>query len=136
MLDGGRTREYVRDALFEMTHAVKEVFDDWCTEVRYAEAKTGKKYNDIAEDEKTKLKEQYNQLKNSNQYAEQVHELADIYETLAIASSKGIQDSYNYLEQLKQGQYQTLNTLDRWASYRLGGINRMLENPDRGVPAL
>lgn len=103
MLDGGRTREYVRDALFEMTYAVKEVFDDWCTEVRYVEAKTGKKYNDISEDEKTKLKEQYNQLKSSNQYAEQVHELADIYETLAIASSKGIQDSYDYLEQLKQG---------------------------------
>lgn len=87
MLDGGRTREYVRDALFEMSYAVKEVFDDWCTEVRYAEAKTGKKYADISEDEKKKLKEQYEQLKSSNEYAEKVHELADIYETLAASAS-------------------------------------------------
>jgi hypothetical protein len=87
MLDGSRTREYVRDALFEMSHGVNEVFNNHVTEVRYAEAKTGKKYKDLSEDEKAKLHETYEAFKSSNQYAEKVHELADIYETLAIAAS-------------------------------------------------
>jgi hypothetical protein len=52
MLDGGRTREYVRDALFEMSHAINETFNELSSEVRYAEAKTGKKYSDISESEK------------------------------------------------------------------------------------
>jgi hypothetical protein len=50
MLDGTRTREYVRDALFEMSHGVNETFNDLVTEVRYAEAKSGKKYSNLSED--------------------------------------------------------------------------------------
>jgi uncharacterized protein YutD len=57
MLDGTRTREYVRDALFEMTHPVKDAFDTWATVIRYSEAMTGKKYSDISEEQKTKLKD-------------------------------------------------------------------------------
>ena len=57
-MNGERTREFVRDALFEMSHAVSEVWDDWCTEIRFAETKTGKKYSDISEAEKKTLKEQ------------------------------------------------------------------------------
>jgi hypothetical protein len=57
--NGERTREFVRDSLFEMTHAVNEIFDDWGTEVRFIESQTGKKYRDVSEDEKKKLKEQY-----------------------------------------------------------------------------
>ena len=136
MLEGGRTREYVRDALFEMTHAVKDVWDDWATEIRYAEAKTGKKYVDISEEEKKELKEQYITLKSSNQYAEQIHELANIYETLAISASNGILASAQYLEGLRKGQYDNIHRLDRWASARLSGIQEMLANPEKGVAFL
>ena len=130
MLDGGRTREYVRDALFEMSYAVKEVFDDWCTEVRYAEAKTGKKYADISEDEKKKLKEQYEQLKSSNEYAEKVHELADIYETLAASASQGITNSYNYYTQILTDSQKNITALDKLAKKRLGLLQNILEDPE------
>lgn len=133
MLSGERTREYVRDAMFEMTHAVNEVWDNLFSEVRFAEAMTGKKYKDIAEDKKKELKEQYEQIKNSNQKAEQIHALADVYESLAMAASNGIQESANYIEDLQKGQYANLNRLDRWASARLSGIMGLLSDPDQGV---
>ena len=122
MLNGERTREFVRDALFEMSHAVSEVWDDWCTEVRYAETKTGKKYSDISEEEKRTLKEQYEQLKGSNQYAEKVHELAEIYEALAISSSQGIQDSMNYFDQLRQQGNEQVKRLEALTKARLGAL--------------
>ena len=125
MLNGERTREYVRDALFEMSHAVSEVWDDWCTEIRFAEAKTGKKYSDISEEEKNTLKEQYEQLKGSNQYAEKVHELAEIYETLALSASQGIQDSASYLEQIRQNGLQKVRELDKLAKRRLNMLGSM-----------
>lgn len=125
MRNGERTREYVRDALFEMSHAVSEVWDDWCTEIRFAEAKTGKKYNDISEEEKKTLKEQYEQLKGSNQYAEKVHELAEIYETLALSASQGIQDSASYLQQIRQNGLQKVRELDKLAKHHLNMLGRM-----------
>ena len=125
MLNGERTREFVRDALFEMSHAVSEVWDDWCTEIRFAEAKTGKKYSDISEEEKRTLKEQYETLKGSNQYAEKVHELAEIYETLALSASQGIQESAAYLEQLRQDGLKQVVELDKLAKRRLNMLGRM-----------
>lgn len=135
LINGERTREFVRDSLFEMSHAVSEVWDDWCTEIRYAETKTGKKYSDISEDDKRKLKEQYEQLKGSNQYAEKVHELAEIYETLAVASSKGIQDSMNYFEQIRQQGAEQVRRVDALAKARLGALVGMTTLDD-GVLAI
>ena len=125
LINGERTREFVRDALFEMSHAVSEVWDDWCTEIRFAEAKTGKKYSDISEAEKKTLKEQYEQLKGSNQYAEKVHELAEIYETLATSTSQSIQGSMDYLEQIKQGTLKNIQTVDALAKRRLNRLGRL-----------
>lgn len=101
MIDGTRTREYVRDALFEMSHSINELFNSYVTEVRYAEAKTGKKYKDLSDNEKQELHTKYEQFKNSNQYAEKVHELADIYETMAITTSQGLQASADFYEQVR-----------------------------------
>lgn len=133
MLDGSRTREYVRDALFEMSHGVNEVFNNHVTEVRYAEAKTGKKYKDLSEDEKAKLHETYEAFKSSNQYAEKVHELADIYETLAIAASQGIQQSAEFYDQIRQNSYQNIKDLDLTVKTRLSTIKRILSNSETGV---
>lgn len=119
MLNGERTREYVRDALFEMSHAVSEVWDDWCTEIRFIESKTGKKYSDVSDEEKRTLREKYETLKSSTQYAEKVHELADIYETLALSASQGIQDSVGYLEQIKQDGLKLVSELNTLAKSRL-----------------
>jgi hypothetical protein len=66
MLNGERTREYVRDALFEMSHEISEVYNELSSEIRYAEAKTGKKYNDISEKEKKELHDKYELIKGSN----------------------------------------------------------------------
>lgn len=130
MLNGERTREYVRDALFEMSHAVSEVWDDWCTEIRFAEAKTGKKYSDISEEEKKTLKEQYEQLKSSNQYAEKVHELADIYEALAISASQGIMNSEQFLEQVRKNSFTNVQALNKLASKRLSILTKKTKEDD------
>ena len=136
ILKGERTREYVRDALFEMTHAVKEVWDDWCTEIRYAETKSGKKYKDISEPERKKYKEAYEELKNSNQYAEQIHELANIYETMSISASKAITESTKFYEDVRQQQYQNLTRLNSYTEQRLNTLLQVLKDPDKGVDIL
>ena len=134
--NGERTREFVRDSLFEMTHAVNEIFDDWGTEVRFIESQTGKKYKDVSEDEKKKLKEQYEQLKSSNQYAEKVHALAEIYETMARVSSNGIQQSAEYYESMRQQNNQLVNQLDKLANKRLVKLIEVLDDPDKGISTL
>jgi hypothetical protein len=96
LLNGDRTYEFVRDASFEMTHAVKEEFDKYSTEIMFAEWKTGKKYIDINETERTQLKKEYEAFKQSSEYAEQVHALAEIYETLAKSSSQAIKESNDF----------------------------------------
>lgn len=133
MLDGTRTREYIRDALFEMTHSVNELFNKLATEVQYAEAKTGKKYKDLSEDEKKNIHEKYTAWKNSNQYAEKVHELADIYETMAITASQGLQASADYYEQVRQNNYQNLTQLNQLAKKRLAILNQKAQDTDQGT---
>lgn len=136
MLKGDRTREYVRDALFEMTHAVKEVWDDWCTEIRYAEFKSGKKYKDLSEPERKQYKEAYEGLKNSNQYAEQIHELANIYETVATSASAAIMESTKFYDDVKQQQYQNLVQMNKYTEQRLNTLLQILEDPNKGIEML
>ena len=136
MLDGQRTREYVRDALFEMTHSVNELFNKLATEVQYAEAKTGKKYKDLSEAEKTDLHNKYEAFKNSNQYAEKIHELADIYEVMAINASQGIQASSEFYEQVKQNNYQNITALNNLVKYRLNALKQLTKEGDQGLNAI
>ena len=133
MLEGGRTREYVRDALFEMTHAVKDAWDNWATEVRYAETVTGKKYQDIPEEQKKELKEKYEVLKSSNEYAEQIHELANMYEALATSASTSIQESVEYYEGLQKSQYENLSRFNKLVSDRLRYLQRLTASKDADI---
>ena len=133
MLDGTRTREYVRDALFEMSHGVNELFNKLATEVQYVEAKTGKKYKDLSDTEKQDLKEKYQAFKSSNQYAEKIHELADIYETMAITASQGLQASTDYYEQVRQNNYQNITQLNNLVSKRLSILNKKVKDSDQGI---
>jgi hypothetical protein len=66
MLDGTRTREYLRDALFKMSHSINSKFNDHATEIQYAEATTGKKYKDLSEDQKRTIHEKYTTWKESS----------------------------------------------------------------------
>lgn len=133
MLEGGRTREYVRDALFEMTHAVKDAWDNWATEVRYAETVTGKKYQDISEEQKKELKEKYEALKSSNEYAEQIHELANMYEALATSASTSIQESATYYEGLQKAQYEDLSRFSKLVSDRLIYLQGLATSKDADI---
>ena len=133
MLDGGRTREYVRDALFEMSYAVKDPWDTWATEVRYAETITGKKYKDISEEQKQKLKEQYEALKSSNEYAEQIHNLAEMYEALATSASNSIQESAKYYDGIKQSQYDNLSRFNRIVARRLIDLQNLTLSKDASI---
>ena len=133
MLDGGRTREYVRDALFEMSHAINETFNELSSEIRYAEAKTGKKYSDISEPEKQKLHETYEKIMSSNQFAEKVHELADIYETMAATASDGIKASADFYEEIRKGGYQNITDLTTTVKKRLGLLQRLTKDSEQGV---
>ena len=133
ILDGERTREYVRDALFEMSYAIKDPWDTWATEVRYAEAITGKAYKDIPEERKKELKEQYERAKSSNEYAEQVHELANMYEALAISTSESIQASAEYYENLRKTQFEDISKLHNVVSKRLSLLEQFTEDKDNGV---
>lgn len=133
MLEGGRTREFVRDALFEMSYAVKDPWDYLATEIRFAEFKTGKKYSELSEEEKKTLKEQYEQIKSSNDYAEQVHLFADIYETLATSASDAIKNSAEYYEQVRQGGYQELIALNKLVQSRFKTLMTLIGQDDASV---
>lgn len=136
MLDGQRTREYVRDALFEMTHAINEMWDDLGTEIRFIESKTGKKYADVSEAEKAKLKEQYEKIKNSNQKAERVHELAEIYETLATSASDGITRGLDFYEKIKNETLKNIADLQRITSGSLQKLIQMMQTSEDGIASL
>lgn len=133
ILNGERTREYVRDAMFEMTYGVNETWNDLFSEVRYVESKTGKKYSDISEPEKQKLKEQYEQIKNSTEYAEKIHELANIYETIAILASQGIQESSEFYKRFQLDKYTHVKNLNEVIKSRFDVLERLLKNKDTGV---
>ena len=136
ILNGERTREYVRDALFEMSPAMRYSWDKFYTEVRYAETKTGKKYNDIAEDQKQKLKEEYNTWVSSNETAEKVHEMAEMYEALAVSTSNAMQASAEFYEKLKQGDYQNIKELNNLVQERFRNLQFILSNPENGLAEL
>ena len=131
--DGERTREFVRDALFEMSFAIKDPWDTWATEVRYAEAITGKAYKDISEERKKELKEQYEKVKSSNEYAEQIHELANIYEALATSTSASIQTSAEYYENLRKKQFENISALHHVVGKRLSKLEQLTHNNDSGI---
>ena len=136
MLEGGRTREYVRDALFEMTHPVKDAWDTWATEVRYAEAITGKAYKDISEKRKQELKEKYETVKSSNEYAEQIHELANMYEALASSASTSIQASAELYENLRKKQFENISKLQKFTDFRLSELKQLTFDSDSGITAI
>jgi hypothetical protein len=57
---------------------------------------------------------------NSNQFAEKVHELADIYETMAATASDGIKASADFYEEIRKGGYQNITDLTTTIQKRLG----------------
>lgn len=136
MLEGGRTREFVRDALFEMSHGVNESFNTHITEAVYAEYKTGKKYKDLSEAEKADLHTQYETFKGSTEYAEKIHELADIYETMAITASNGIQSSADFYEQLRKDGYKNIQDLHATVKQRLNVLKRAAFDPNEGIASV
>ena len=106
LLQGKRTTEFYKDALFETTYGVSEAFLA-PTEVQFMEQATGKSYSLITEDEKKSLKDEYVNWSKTER-AEQIHRMSEIFYNQTTQTSKALQDSAAMFQQIKDGQLKAL----------------------------
>ena len=122
LLQGERSAEFYRDALFETTYGVSEAFIA-PTEVQFMERETGKPYALISEDERKILKTKYADWSKSER-SEQIHQLADMFYGVAQKSSQGLQDSAVTYQQIKEGQLKNFQDV---INISQGKLNQMMD---------
>ena len=111
LLQGKRSAEFYKDALFETTYGVSETFIA-PTEVQFMERATGKSYYLISDKEKEELKKKYIDWSKSER-SEQIHQLADIFYGVATKTSQALQDSSETYQKIKDGQLQKFEKITK-----------------------
>lgn len=99
ILQGKKTFEFARDAIFEMSEPINNSFIK-PSFIRYAEQQEGTTIDKIPENRLAKLKEQW---ENSNP-AEQVHIAAGIFQSIIEKSSGTVLESIEQYKQLLESQ--------------------------------
>lgn len=122
LLQGERSAEFYRDALFETTYGVSEAFIA-PTEVQFMEREKGKPYALISEEERKTLKAKYADWSKSER-SEQIHQLADMFYGVAQKSSQGLQDSAVTYQQIKEGQLKNFQDV---INISQGKLNQMMD---------
>lgn len=102
LLDGTRSAEFIQDALYEMTDAINNDFIK-PSFIRYAEYKTKRDFDDIPDNEKGLLRQQWNNWGEMDR-AQQVHESSEIFKNVLIKSMPLLQTSTEQYEALLQSQ--------------------------------
>lgn len=124
LLKGENIEQFMQDVLFETNLAISANFLP-SNEIQYAEWLTNKQYSTLSDKQKKDLKEDYEKWSKSTR-ADQIHDLATMYWNMMGQISKGLEDSQQYFEALKETQTNSLSLATQFAQQRLQIMNQIV----------
>ena len=126
IVNGNYTFDLYRRSLFEATYALSEGFTT-ATEEQYVKRYANKSIKDLTLEEKEDWHRKYIEFCKSEK-AETMEFFADHYYDLAQQVSKGLTDSLDFYQKLKEGQLPKIQALQNLTSRALPDIMQIIEN--------
>ena len=126
IVNGNYTFDLYRRSLFEATYALSEGFTT-ATEEQYVKRYANKSIKDLTLEEKEDWHRKYIEFCKSEK-AETMEFFADHYYDLAQQVSKGLTDSLDFYQKLKDGQLPKIQALQNLTSRALPDIMQIIEN--------
>lgn len=126
IVNGNYTFDLYRRSLFEATYALSEGFTT-ATEEQYVKRYANKSINELTLEEKEDWHRKYIEFCKSEK-AETMEFFADHYYDLAQQVSKGLTDSLDFYQKLKEGQLPKIQELQNLTSRALPDIMQIIEN--------
>ena len=124
--NGNYTFDLYRRSLFEATYALSEGFTT-ATEEQYVKRYANKSIKELTPEEKEDWHRKYIEFCKSEK-AETMEFFADHYYDLAQQVSKGLTDSLDFYQKLKDGQLPKIQALQNLTSRALPDIMQIIEN--------
>lgn len=126
IVNGNYTFDLYRRSLFEATYALSEGFTT-TTEEQYVKRYADKSIQELTPEEKENWHRKYIEFCKSEK-AETMEFFADHYYDLAQQVSKGLTDSLDFYQKLKDGQLPKIQALQSLTSKALPDIMQIIEN--------
>ena len=126
IVNGNYTFDLYRRSLFEATYALSEGFTT-ATEEQYVKRYANKSIEELTSEEKEDWHRKYIEFCKSEK-AETMEFFADHYYDLAQRVSKGLTDSLDFYQKLKDGQLPKIQELQNLTSRALPDIMQIIEN--------
>lgn len=126
IVNGNYTFDLYRRSLFEATYALSEGFTT-ATEEQYVKRYANKSIEELTSEEKEDWHRKYIEFCKSEK-AETMEFFADHYYDLAQQVSKGLTDSLDFYQKLKEGQLPKIQELQNLTSRALPDIMQIIEN--------
>ena len=126
IVNGKYTFDLYRRSLFEATYALSEGFTT-ATEEQYVKRYANKPIEELTSEEKEDWHRKYIEFCKSEK-AETMEFFADHYYDLAQRVSKGLTDSLDFYQKLKEGQLPKIQELQNLTSRALPDIMQIIEN--------
>ena len=126
IVNGNYTFDLYRRSLFEATYALSEGFTT-ATEEQYVKRYANKSIEELTSEEKEDWHRKYIEFCKSEK-AETMEFFADHYYDLAQRVSKGLTDSLDFYQKLKEGQLPKIQELQNLTSRALPDIMQIIEN--------
>lgn len=126
IVNGNYTFDLYRRSLFEATYALSEGFTT-ATEEQYVKRYANKSIKELTPEEKEDWHRKYIEFCKSEK-AETMEFFADHYYDLAQQVSKGLTDSLDFYQKLKEGQLPKIQELQNLTSRALPDIMQIIEN--------
>ena len=126
IVNGNYTFDLYRRSLFEATYALSEGFTT-ATEEQYVKKYANKPIKELTLEEKEDWHRKYIEFCKSEK-AETMEFFADHYYDLAQQVSKGLTDSLDFYQKLKEGQLPKIQELQNLTSRALPDIMQIIEN--------
>ena len=126
IVNGNYTFDLYRRSLFEATYALSEGFTT-ATEEQYVKRYADKSIQELTPEEKENWHRKYIEFCKSEK-AETMEFFADHYYDLAQQVSKGLTDSLDFYQKLKDGQLPKIQALQSLTSKALPDIMQIIEN--------
>lgn len=126
IVNGKYTFDLYRRSLFEATYALSEGFTT-ATEEQYVKRYANKSIKELTPEEKEDWHRKYIEFCKSEK-AETMEFFADHYYDLAQQVSKGLTDSLDFYQKLKEGQLPKIQALQNLTSRALPDIMQIIEN--------
>ena len=126
IVNGNYTFDLYRRSLFEATYALSEGFTT-ATEEQYVKKYANKPIKELTTEEKEDWHRKYIEFCKSEK-AETMEFFADHYYDLAQQVSKGLTDSLDFYQKLKEGQLPKIQELQNLTSRALPDIMQIIEN--------